>query len=291
MTSIYQKFAVASLRLQMTTIKKTLFKSFLAFASTTTLVIPVFSPKLALSQNIPPDNKFEVRLRTFIPSRAVYAAPAPPLDINCRTSFTLCLYSGDNRAFSPNIGTHRTLQNVIVRAAGAGNPIIGVPTRNFCATNQYNPSQGNAVAGQPSWWWTLRPNQLPIRSRRLPLTNTNNIVRAERVNANTVKVQLVLAAGNPFAGPEIDANINVFIRKNAGAQPEYRVEGNHDGFPAYELYINGTRVYDFDPKTRNQDPASLFPPAEWSIRETKPLLNNWQRVPRNFFQPPLNVCR
>ena len=275
----------------MATMRKTIFNGLLAFASTATLVVPALSSKVALSQNIPPDNKFEIRLRTFIPSPAVYAAsPAPPLDLSCATSSTFCLYSGDNRGFSPNIGTHRTLQNVVVTAAGAGNPIIGVPTRNFCPTNQYKPSQGNPVAGQPSWWWALKLNQVPIQSKRLALTNTNNIVRGERVDANTVKVQLALAAGNPFAGPDIDANINVFIRKKPGVPPEYRVEGNHDGFPAYELYINGTRVYDFDPKARNQTPVSLFPPAEWAIKNTKPLLNNWQKIPNNFFQPPLKVC-
>jgi len=274
----------------MITMKKTIFKSLVAFASTVALVLPTLSSKVALSQNIPLDNKFEIRLRTFIPSPAVYAAdPAPASDRGCLLN-AFCLYSGDNRGFSPNIGTHRTLQNVIVTAAGVGNPIIGAPTRNFCPTNKYNPSQGNPVAGQPSWWWALRSNQAPIQSRRLALTNTNNIVRGERVDANTVRVRLALAAGNPFAGPDIDANINVFIRKRPNVPPEYRVEGNHDGFPAYELYINGTRVYDFDPKVRNQNPRSLFPPAEWAIRETKPLLNNWQRVPRNFFQPPLNVC-
>jgi hypothetical protein len=76
----------------MATMKKTIFKSLVAFASTATLVLPALSSKVALSQNIPPDNKFEIRLRTFIPSPAVYAAsPAPALDLAVNLALPLSL--------------------------------------------------------------------------------------------------------------------------------------------------------------------------------------------------------
>jgi hypothetical protein len=159
-----------------------------------------------------------------------------------------------------------------------------VPLRNFCPTNKYNPSQGNQVPGQPFWWWTIKPNQRPIASQTLQLTSSNNIVRAERVDANTIKVGLVLEAANPLVtSPAISSDINVFIRKQNGVA-QYRVEGSHDGFPAYELYINGTRVYEFDPKARNQTPISLAPPKEW------PVNINWQNVPSRFSQQRPPTC-
>jgi hypothetical protein len=40
------------------------------------------------------------------------------------------------------------------------------------------------------------------------------------------------------------------------------VLGTHDGFPSYELYINGTRVYQHDPIPAGEGPGALFPPSD-----------------------------
>ena len=203
----------------------------------------------------------------------------------------MCIFSGDGRSFSYNAGTHRTLQNTIVNLAPQNPPAIGVPVRNFCETKSYLPSQGSRVAGQPFWWWTIKPNQSSRAIGKLALAPSNNNVSVERVNNTTVRVALVLDAPNPLVtgSPGIGAGINIFLRKQNGAN-QYRVEGIHDGFPAYELYINGTPVYQFDPKARAQNPLSLGPPREWNVQDVSPQLNNWRNVPNQFVQQPLPLC-
>ena len=52
----------------------------------------------------------------------------------------------------------------------------------------------------------------------------------------------------------------------------YSLVGSHDGFPAYEIYINGKRIYKHDPLATGDGLNSLFPPEEWDVNElAKPL--------------------
>src|SRR5207247_1562946 len=62
---------------------------------------------------------------------------------------------------------------------------------------------------------------------------------------DTFVVDFALNAGNPLepiAWP-ISASIRVFVREGASGEINYSIHGSHDGFPAYEMYINGTEVY------------------------------------------------
>jgi hypothetical protein len=78
-------------------------------------------------------------------------------------------------------------------------------------------------------------------------------------------------ATNPLASgsPAISYTINITIDKAVGT---YSIEGSHDGFPAYEIYINGKRVYQYDPLATGDGLGSLFPDEEYDINEVaKPL--------------------
>ena len=78
-------------------------------------------------------------------------------------------------------------------------------------------------------------------------------------------------ASNPLVtgSPAISYTINITIDRSTGT---YSMEGSHDGFPAYEIYINGKRVYQHDPLATGDDLNSLFPDEEYTINEVaKPL--------------------
>lgn len=78
-------------------------------------------------------------------------------------------------------------------------------------------------------------------------------------------------ANNPLVSdsPAIDYDIDVTIDRSAGT---YSIVGIHDGFPAYEIYINGKRVYQHDPLATGEGLDSLFGDGEHEINEiAKPL--------------------
>lgn len=63
--------------------------------------------------------------------------------------------------------------------------------------------------------------------------------------------------------------LKVTIDKASGT---YSIEGIHDGFPAYEIYINGKRVYQHDPLATGEGLWSLFGDGEYEVNEiSKPL--------------------
>ena len=49
--------------------------------------------------------------------------------------------------------------------------------------------------------------------------------------------------------------------------------GSHDGFPAHELYVNGTLVYSYDPVAAGNDPTNLLPPMDIDVS------TSWVSVP------------
>jgi hypothetical protein len=61
--------------------------------------------------------------------------------------------------------------------------------------------------------------------------------------------------------PAIDYNFTFAFDANG----QCRVSGTHDGFPAYEVFINGKLRYSYDPRDTNERPESLFPPMEHDI--------------------------
>jgi hypothetical protein len=90
-----------------------------------------------------------------------------------------------------------------------------------------------------------------------------------------IKVHCVGKASNPLASflgipaPAIDYDFNLTIDYTNAIDLRYSLEGDHDGFPAYEVYIGNNRVYEHDPIAAGQTPVSLGPPMEFSVPSTK----------------------
>ncbi|MEE9210473.1 MAG: hypothetical protein V3U23_08460, partial [Kiloniellales bacterium] len=64
--------------------------------------------------------------------------------------------------------------------------------------------------------------------------------------------------------PDIDADLDLYL-KVQGGRLMARVEGDHDGFPAYELYVDRSLIYSHDPVAADQTPLSLLPPKEFDV--------------------------
>jgi hypothetical protein len=72
------------------------------------------------------------------------------------------------------------------------------------------------------------------------------------------------ATGQSINGPlpaSLDGEADVYIRWNNNTQMpiDYWVETTHDGFPAYEIYINGSTIHTHDPRTTGRSPIDLSP--------------------------------
>ena len=65
--------------------------------------------------------------------------------------------------------------------------------------------------------------------------------------------------------PNINADLLVIIEQKPGERGRYRIQGKHDGFPNYELYIHGKPAYLHDVLATNQTPVSLLPPMEFEV--------------------------
>jgi hypothetical protein len=91
----------------------------------------------------------------------------------------------------------------------------------------------------------------------------------KRLGNNKVEVKCRCEAVNPLvAGAAAISYTFVFtIDKTDPLKPMYSLAGEHDGFPAYEIYINHIRVHHYDPLVTNEGPGSLLPPAEKSMSQ------------------------
>jgi hypothetical protein len=92
-----------------------------------------------------------------------------------------------------------------------------------------------------------------------------------------IKVRCEVKVGNPLAptllGNEIDYVFDITIDLTDASNPRYSLEGNHDGFPAYEVYIGNKRVFQHDPLATGEGLGSLLDPLEHDVNETTSHIN------------------
>jgi RHS repeat-associated protein len=97
-------------------------------------------------------------------------------------------------------------------------------------------------------------------------------VTAVRTGPCSVQVHMQMHAWLPFIfvpmAPAIDwdltYDLHFFEIEGHGVRVTGNLSGSHDGFPAYEGFVQGKRVYDHDPRLTGDWIASLFPPMEYS---------------------------
>lgn len=76
-------------------------------------------------------------------------------------------------------------------------------------------------------------------------------------------VLLYKDGANPLVSgaPNINVEIIIGLKLN-GSTIQYMIKGKFDGFPSYEIKLNGTNVWSHDPILSGDDPNSLFPPMD-----------------------------
>ncbi len=234
-----------------------------------------------------------VTIQTFIPHNNV-DDPRNLIPFTYKTVF-----AGDNRLIgSParakwnENGSHRTRQrfNVVAwRAADANglqdnayaNDPDGVQndewlvdigtTREFDKASSLDAS-GNltaaALADATLHDHTLKVNEATASKATVWIDKT------EWIGDYKVAIYCKCSSGNPLVsgagifGP-ITYNFTISIDRSDPAHPKYSLSGDHDGFPAYEVYINHKRIYEHDPLATGEGLGSLGFPSEHSVPSSK----------------------
>jgi hypothetical protein len=70
--------------------------------------------------------------------------------------------------------------------------------------------------------------------------------------------------------PTLDYEFTIVIDRTNPSAPVYSISGPLDGFPDYEVYINGQRVFGWDAASQGQTAASLPWPMEKDVTDAKP---------------------
>ena len=213
----------------------------------------------------------EIKYRMFIPS-PIIAGPVSGLPLVGSD------YGGDGRGFSYSGGTSRGEITATVMLNGDGSlSDLTIVDRHWSPSTAYDSGQTFSVEGKPDWWKDKQSGAQPTDTATYPLTDDNLRVylggASTRRNVLAVTSQssvlsIHAAGANPLAppgAPDIDADISIYLRNGAGG-PEVMVDGEHDGFPAHELYINGQRVHHYDPVAAGNGPTALFPPCDQTVQ-------------------------
>lgn len=202
----------------------------------------------------------DVKLRVFIPSRAVIGNGVG--------------YDGDNRDFSYDAGTSRAeLWIDAIYSASTNNP-VRIKRRAFGQSAEYVQDKLVDVLGKPFWWKAIRKDpflqteDLPDRIATSEVTDETLRVtgQMEMPPLGLISVLHLLFHVNgalPLEplGPPINCDLDVFLTPSGPNIINYSIKGTHDGFPAYELYIERKLVYSYDPVKANASPLSLLPVA------------------------------
>jgi hypothetical protein len=102
----------------------------------------------------------------------------------------------------------------------------------------------------------------------LQRTHENLDAIGKKLSSTSGQLTLIVHGINPLLvlGPAIDMKLNItFQYLPSTGEIQYKLKGVHDGFPAYELYINKQVVYTFDPRVAGTTPNALFPPEDRTV--------------------------
>jgi hypothetical protein len=71
---------------------------------------------------------------------------------------------------------------------------------------------------------------------------------------------------------DVDLDFFVSFRREAGGRLRFLVTGQHDGFPAYELYVNKLLAYFWDPVVEGTDNRDMQDILQEEVEMNAPLL-------------------
>ncbi len=160
-------------------------------------------------------------------------------DAQVSDPFGYC-YSGDNRGFSNAIhASYRTHQEI-----------------------EFDTSTGRATINYKD---TGTSHDLECRTARV--LNSAKAPTSELTNGSVIRsgsnyrINFQADAKNPLAWYACNINLDLTLSINPAART-CSIEGTHDGFPAYEVYVtanggSGTTLYTYDPISAGKGPGAL----------------------------------
>ncbi|MFA7553313.1 MAG: papain-like cysteine protease family protein [Spongiibacteraceae bacterium] len=205
----------------------------------------------------------EVKYRMFIPSPVIEGPPGYDD------------FGGDNRSFRYSGGSSRgELIATVNLSSGMGIESIDVTRRSWGKSTAYASDNTFHVAGKPDWWMDKNADAAITEEETLTATTDNlNIIpgtsgnRGIRVYTENASAVTISATGtNPLVAvaPAIDVDLSVLFRLHNGLI-QAKALGNHDGFPAHELYVNGELIHRYDPVAAGNGPSSLFGSSDQNV--------------------------
>jgi hypothetical protein len=192
----------------------------------------------------------EIRYAAFIPCQAV-GSPEPGV-----------YYGGDGRSFDYAAAPNRS--RIYMQAKVDPNSAAPTSTTQRIGRSHWYRSSSIAGAGTGACYKTTAS---AASAGSATASDENVRTTVSHPSANVTQLHMEMHAKNPLfslgAAPDIDSVVDIFIEYSVvggkKVPQRYRWKGWHDGFPAYELYINGQPIRTYDPIAAGRGPGSLFP--------------------------------
>ncbi|MDF0725777.1 DUF3238 domain-containing protein [Cytobacillus sp. S13-E01] len=185
----------------------------------------------------------ELRLKTFIPQSRILFSESPSLTV---------YFGGDGRSESWD-GTYRTYQKFTIDTA---------PT-------DYSVSYYEDTGTTNKYTYDSLGKLISTETGKAPVTDLSY---TKRVSGGYLYLDCVVASNNPLVAgsPDIDYQFTIRVNRSGGVL----LTGNHDGFPAYELWrkksgSSAELIWSHDPRDTGEGIGSLFPPMEHPVNVSK----------------------
>lgn len=195
-------------------------------------------------------NEYEVSVTAFIPGNNMSAFPRSCFSRPQRRLLELYI-KADDRSFDPDATTYRVRQKVTVIPDQSSDPdgikdgteeILPQDTRIY-ASDALPTIDANDEDGVPGDCHLFHGSAAPVL-RGMQITSF-------WTGPQQVQVELRGNAGMgaaPGVSRLCDISWNVILEIDASANPTtVKVRGQHDGFPAYDVYVNNLEIYTFWP--------------------------------------------
>jgi hypothetical protein len=195
--------------------------------------------------------EFAVSFSTFIPANNVAGPPQAICLAQEVPPVRHLFFAGDNRGFSASATSFRTRQTVTVvseQAVDADGIKDGTTPQNSVGQTRSYASDAldDGTINAADNDGTLNDCHL-LHQTGLASTGAMQIM-VTRTGAHEVRVRMFGGADNPLVAGSCSIDWDLTLTINtAGSTPQYTLVGTHDGFPAYEVYVNGRSIYTFDP--------------------------------------------
>jgi hypothetical protein len=206
---------------------------------------------------------FYVTTSTFIPANHV-VIPYPACGIP-----PLVVFAGDDRGFSPTSDSFRTRQLAL---KADHEPNKTGPTKEYAMD-----ALRDGVINRKDDDGSL--NDCHLLHDVDKASNAGMFINVSAVDNNALTVRMFGGAGNPLVpSPEISWDFEVSI-VSKGMGFLWQLEGNHDCFPAFEIYVGTHPIYLYDPGPPPYPPQDVLnclrPPLDIPVRRSGILPEGW----------------